>query len=109
MGSELREPTFLMPTALADEPRHGYGVIREVERLSDGTVRLRAGTLYAALDRLCEQRLVEVANEEVVDGRFRRYYRLTESGSATLSSESRRRMAVSKEALRRLRLAGGLA
>ena len=109
MGSELREPTFLMLTALADQPRHGYGVIREVERLSDGKVSLRAGTLYAALDRLCEEHLVEVANEEVVDGRFRRYYRLTDSGSATLSSESKRRMAVSKEALRRLRLAGGLA
>src|ERR1700722_1469243 len=109
MGSELREPTFLMLTALADQPRHGYGVIREVERLSDGKVRLRAGTLYAALDRLCEERLGEVADGESVDGRFRRYYRLTGSGSATLLSESKRRMAVSKEALRRLRLAGGLA
>ncbi len=98
-----------MLTALADQPRHGYGVIREVERLSDGKVRLRAGTLYAALDRLCDEGLVEVANEEIVDGRFRRYYRLTESGSAMLSSESRRRVTVSKEALRRLRLAGGLA
>jgi DNA-binding PadR family transcriptional regulator len=109
MGSEVREPTFLMLTALADQPRHGYGVIREVERLSDGKVRLRAGTLYAALDRLGDEGLVEVANEEIVDGRFRRYYRLTESGSAMLSSESRRRLTVSKEALRRLRLAGGLA
>jgi DNA-binding PadR family transcriptional regulator len=98
-----------MLTALADQPRHGYGVIREVERLSDGKVRLRAGTLYAALDRLGDEGLVEVANEEIVDGRFRRYYRLTESGSAMLSSESRRRLTVSKEALRRLRLAGGLA
>jgi DNA-binding PadR family transcriptional regulator len=53
--------------------------------------------------------LIEVANEEVVDGRLRRYYRLTESGRSVLSVESCRRMAISKEALRRLRLSGGYA
>jgi PadR family transcriptional regulator, regulatory protein PadR len=109
MASELREPTFLMLTALADEPRHGYGVIQEVERLSGGETKLRTGTLYAAFDRLSGEGLIAVAREEVVEGRLRRYYRLTESGSAALDAESRRRMSVSKEALRRLRLAGGYA
>jgi PadR family transcriptional regulator, regulatory protein PadR len=109
MASELREPTFLMLTALADEPRHGYGVIQEVERLSGGATRLRTGTLYAAFDRLSAEGLIAVAREEIVDGRLRRYYRLTESGSVALDAESRRRMSVSKEALRRLRLAGGYA
>ena len=103
----LREPTFLMLTALADGPRHGYGVIQEVERLSDGKTRLRAGTLYSAFDRLAHEGLIEVATEEVVEGRLRRYYRLTEAGTVTLDVESRRRMKISKEALRRLRLAGG--
>ncbi len=108
MSTEIREPTFLVLAALADKRRHGYGVIQEVERLSDGATRLRPGTLYATLDRLAHDGLVELAGEEVVDGRLRRYYRLTENGTATLAVESRRRVAVSNEALRRLRLAGGL-
>jgi DNA-binding PadR family transcriptional regulator len=108
MTVEIREPTFLVLAALADQRRHGYGIIQEVERLSDGTTRLRAGTLYATLDRLLHEGLIDVAGEEVVDGRLRRYYRLTEHGTTTLGAESRRRVAVSKEALRRLRLAGGL-
>jgi DNA-binding PadR family transcriptional regulator len=107
--SEMRGPSFLVLTALADGPRHGYGVIQEVERLSEGRTRLRAGTLYAAFDRLSAEGLIELAREEVVDGRLRRYYRLTEPGKAVLSTESRRRMAISKEALRRLRLTGGAA
>ena len=109
MTAELREPTFLMLTALADKPRHGYGVMQEVERLSGGATRLRTGTLYAAFDRLAHEGLIAVASEEVVEGRLRRYYRLTEVGNMTLEVESRRRMSVSKEALRRLRLAGGYA
>ena len=105
----MRGPSFFVLTALADGPRHGYGAIQDVERLSEGRTRLRAGTLYAAFDRLSAEGLIEVANEEVVDGRLRRYYRLTESGRSVLSVESRRRLAISKEALRRLRLSGGYA
>lgn len=105
----MRGPTFLVLTALADGPRHGYGVIQEVERLSEGRTRLRAGTLYAAFDRLSGEGLIELAGEEVVDGRLRRYYQLTEPGREVLSTESLRRVAISKEALRRLRLAGGAA
>ena len=48
----MREPTFLVLTALAEEPRHGYAVIEDVSAMTGGRVRLRAGTLYAALDRL---------------------------------------------------------
>ncbi|HXQ60511.1 MAG TPA: PadR family transcriptional regulator [Acidimicrobiales bacterium] len=109
MAPELREPTFLILTALADAPRHGYGVMQEVERLSAGRTRLRTGTLYAALDRLSDEGLIEVAREEVVEGRLRRYYRLTGAGGTSLDAESRRRMSVSREALRRLRVAGGYA
>lgn len=106
MTIEIREPTFLILAALANQRRHGYGVIQEVERLSDGETRLRAGTLYATLDRLTNEGLIEVEGEEVVEGRLRRYYRLTAQGTAVLAAESKRRIAVSKEALRRLRLAG---
>jgi DNA-binding PadR family transcriptional regulator len=87
----MQEPTFLILTALAAEPTHGYGVIRAVEQLSQGEVVLRPGTLYGALDRLTEQGLVEVDREEAVDGRLRRYYRLTESGAAALEAQGQRR------------------
>ncbi|TQL90573.1 PadR family transcriptional regulator [Actinoallomurus bryophytorum] len=45
----MQEPTFLILTALADRAQHGYGIMRDAELISDGRVRLRAGTLYAAL------------------------------------------------------------
>ena len=90
MNPPLREPTFLILTALAREPLHGYGLISEVSALSDGRVTLRPGTLYGALDRLTEDGLVAVDREEVVDGRLRRYYRLTEDGEGTLTAETDR-------------------
>jgi DNA-binding PadR family transcriptional regulator len=86
----VHEPTFLILTALAAEPTHGYGVIRAVETLSHGDVVLRPGTLYGALDRLTENGLVEVDREEAVDGRLRRYYRLTDSGAAALATQVER-------------------
>ncbi len=60
----LREPTFFILTALADQPRHGYGVMQAVAELSGGRLRLRAGTLYAALDRLTADGLLAVEREE---------------------------------------------
>ncbi len=109
MSTEVREPTFLVLAALARGPLHGYGVIQEVEELSGGRTRLRAGTLYATLDRLTHDGVIEVSGEEVVDGRLRRYYRLTERGTKTLTDEARQRLTVSKNALRRLGASGSLA
>ncbi|WP_074319283.1 PadR family transcriptional regulator [Micromonospora cremea] len=88
--SPLREPTFLVLTALAEAPRHGYAVIEDVLRISDGRVRLRAGTLYAVLDRLRADGLIEVEREEVVQSRLRRYYRLTALGARRLTDEAAR-------------------
>ncbi|MFJ1754829.1 PadR family transcriptional regulator [Kitasatospora sp. NPDC088134] len=101
----MREPTLLLLAALADAPRHGYALLGEVTRISDGRVRLRAGTLYGALDRLLAQGLVRVEREEVVDGRARRVYALTEQGRADLDAEVRRMEAVAMEARRRMRQA----
>ena len=64
--------------------------MEDVLRISDGRVRLRAGTLYAALDRLRAEGLVEVDREEVVQSRLRRYYRLTEAGAQRLADEAER-------------------
>lgn len=105
----MREPTWLVLTALAKGRLHGYGIVGEVEALSGGRLHLRAGTLYAALDRLVGECLVVAAGEEVVEGRFRRYYELTVEGRAALAVEARHRAKVSAEASRRLRLLEGLA
>jgi DNA-binding PadR family transcriptional regulator len=101
----LREPTFLILTALAGEPMHGYGLIAEVARLSDGRISLRPGTLYGALDRLVDAGLVGVDHEEIVDGRLRRYYRLTEPGGELLAAETERMRRNVKAATTRLRAA----
>jgi DNA-binding PadR family transcriptional regulator len=74
----LQEPSVLILAALTAEPLHGYGVMRAVKELSEGEITLRAGTLYAALDRLSEEGLLAVDREEVVGGRLRRYYRMTD-------------------------------
>ncbi|MFY1658700.1 PadR family transcriptional regulator [Micromonospora sp. WMMD1274] len=90
MDTPLREPTFWILTALAGRPLHGYGIISEVASLSGGRLSMRPGTLYGALDRLVDTDFIEVDGEEVVDGRLRRYYRLSRSGSATLAAETER-------------------
>lgn len=102
----MQEPTFLVLTALAGEPLHGYGVMQEVSALSGGRVTLRPGTLYAALDRLVDEGLVAVEREEVVASRLRRYYRLTAEGATALAEESARMAANANAARRRLRRAG---
>jgi DNA-binding PadR family transcriptional regulator len=107
----MQEPTFLILTALAAGPQHGYGIITDAEGISGGVTRLQTGTLYMALDRLRSAGLVEPDREEVADGRLRRYYRLTDEGAALLAAETERRRASAAVAAQRLRarLAGGIA
>ncbi len=105
---ELREPTFLLLTALAAGPQHGYALLRAVDTLSSGRVRLRPGSLYGALDRLAEEGLIRETGAEVVAGRHRRYYALTEPGINALSAEASRLQAnatAARAALRRLEIA----
>src|SRR6516165_2093742 len=99
----LREPTFLILTALAAGPQHGYGIMTDVAEISGDRVKLRAGTLYAALDRLRADGIVDVDREEVVDSRLRRYYKLTQTGAAVLAEEASRMTANAKIATTRLR------
>ena len=102
----MQEPTFLILTSLAAGPQHGYGIMTDVAQISDGRVRLRAGTLYAALDRLSSDGLLEADREEIVDNRLRRYYRLTPEGRTRLADETARLRANAAVAASRLRLAG---
>lgn len=86
----LGESAFWILATLADKRRHGYAIIREVERTSGGEVVLKVATLYAALERLERVGCLVADGEEVVDGRVRRYYRLTEAGLDRLTAEIRR-------------------
>jgi DNA-binding PadR family transcriptional regulator len=102
----MREPTFLILTALAAGAQHGYGIMADVAQISGGRVRLRAGTLYAALNRLAVEGLVEVDREEIVDARLRRYYRLTPPGTQRLRAEVDRMRRHTTVAAMRLALPG---
>lgn len=101
---DMREPTFLILTALADGRKHGYALIGEADKLSHGRVKLKVGTLYAALDRLQSQGLVAAAGDEVVDGRLRRYYELSDAGAVQLGDEVDRLESNVHQAKARLRM-----
>jgi DNA-binding PadR family transcriptional regulator len=105
----MQEATFLILTALAAGSQHGYGIISDVAQISDGRVRLRAGTLYSALDRLRIDGLITVDREEIVENRLRRYYRLTLEGCKQLAAEAARVQSNAATALARLGPAGGVA
>jgi DNA-binding PadR family transcriptional regulator len=87
MVPTVTEQTLFVLACLATGERHGYAIAQEAEALSGGRVRLTAGTLYGALNRLCAQGLVEPTGERVVEGRVRRYYRLTAEGERVLHEE----------------------
>ncbi len=103
MTKPLQEPTFLVLTALLEQSQHGYALLADVERLSQGRVRLRVGTLYAALDRLTREGLVAVESEEVVRGRLRRTYCLTGTGAEAVAAEAERMADLARTARTRLR------
>jgi DNA-binding PadR family transcriptional regulator len=96
------DPTALLPLtsltyhillALADANRHGYGIIKEVEDRTDGQMELETGTLYAAIKRMRDERLIEVVPQSkrpAGEDSRRRTYRLTPFGKKVLKAESRR-------------------
>ncbi|PZG23864.1 PadR family transcriptional regulator [Micromonospora craterilacus] len=95
-SASMREPTYFILAALQDEPLHGYAIVKRAQELSDGRVRLTTGTLYAALDRLTSEEMVQVAEEAVVNGRARRTYELTERGLSALHEEAARMIAAAR-------------
>lgn len=92
----LQAPSYFVLASLLDGPRHGYAILGQVETLSEGTVRLATGTLYAVLDRLRGAELVEVVSEEIVNGRTRRTYALTPAGRDVLHAEAARLASAAK-------------
>ncbi len=86
----MTEQTYFIMASLLGQRRHGYGIIKQSERLSDGRLQLAVGTLYGALDRLLKAGLVNDDGQEIVDGRARRYYVLSEAGQHVLREEAER-------------------
>ena len=79
--------TFQILIALADRPRHGYGIIKEIEEATGETLRSSTGTVYLAIERLEQEGLIE---EQPGDEPRRRYYRLTALGREAAVAEARR-------------------
>jgi DNA-binding PadR family transcriptional regulator len=86
MPDALKPADFHLLLALSQGPRHGYGLMKEVERQSNGGVRLEIGSLYRLLSRLLDSGLIEEANED----ERRRYYRISRVGRRALKSEAER-------------------
>jgi DNA-binding PadR family transcriptional regulator len=93
---ELRPASYFVLASLLDGPLHGYAIASRAEELSGGEVRLTAGTLYGALERMSGQGLVQADREETVDGRLRRYYRLSDEGRDKVLQEADRLAAAAK-------------
>ncbi len=102
MAIPKRDPEHLLPLtpavynillSLADEERHGYGIKREVERRTDGKVRMGPGTLYGTIKRMLAEGLIHESDERPdpeLDDERRRYYRLTEFGRRVAVAEAER-------------------
>ena len=89
----LPPATFHILMALAEEDRHGYAILQDVERRTQGEVRLSAGTLYRSIQRMLEQGLLVETQERPApeeDDERRRYYRITPFGEAVARAETRR-------------------
>ena len=88
----LPSATLHILLALADEPRHGYAIIQDVDARTGGELRLSAGTLYRSIARMVEQGLIaEMAPRRTrTDDARRRYYRITAFGTAAARAELRR-------------------
>ena len=89
----LPAASFHVLLALAEEDRHGYAILLDVERRTGGEVRLSAATLYRTLERLLQGGLIEELAERPapeLDDERRRYYRITPFGAQVARSETAR-------------------
>jgi len=85
----LREPTFYILLSLSPSPKHGYAILKEVEKLSEGRVKLSTGTLYGAIKRLLDRGWIRRVDDPLPNGteRERKAYVLTELGRRILNAE----------------------
>ena len=97
----LTEPVLLVLMSLAEQPRHGYLILKDIQAMSGGRVQLSTGTLYGALQRLLDQGWIERIQEEDTP-RDRRTYRLTSRGRRNLQMEIDRMRHLTKLAALRI-------
>ncbi len=98
----LTEPVLLILLSLADQPRHGYALMKDIQNLSAGRVRMSTGTLYGALRRLLEDRWIERFEQEDTS-REKQAYRLTHAGRGQLQVELDRMKQLTRAAATRLK------
>ena len=98
----LTEPVLLILTSLADQPRHGYALLKDIEGLSGGRVRMSTGTLFGALRRLLEDGWIEPF-EQVDTARQKQAYRLTTVGRKQLQLELDRMRQLTRAGFARLK------
>jgi DNA-binding PadR family transcriptional regulator len=102
----LSPATLHILLSLAGEDLHGYAIMQEVARQSEGKYNIGPGTLYDNLQKLIKRKLVEVPGRRPGDDDpRRRYYRLTSLGRGVLAAEAARLAGVVREARLRLRMA----
>lgn len=79
--------------AIGTEERHGYAIMGEIVRMTEGATRLGPGGVYTTIGRLLDDGLIEECDERPdpeLDDQRRRYYRLTAVGRAVVATEIRR-------------------
>lgn len=102
--ASLKPQFFYILLALADGDRHGLAIARDVQALSDGTVRLWPATLYGSLDDLRSRKWIEELDEHPEEeSERRRYYRLTRTGRSVLNDEAERLGRLARLARSRIR------
>ena len=106
MAKRLPDPDDFLPLtpaiahillALADQDRHGYAIMQEVERITGGTVRMGPGTLYGTIKRMIASGLLQETDERPdpeLDDERRRYYRATALGRSVIAAETERMAAL---------------
>ena len=99
----VTEPVLLILLSLAEQPRHGYAILHDVQEMSEGRVTMSTGTLYGALRRLLDDGWIERFHEED-NSRGRQAYRLTPGGRRNLRQEVSRLKQLTRVAS--LRVAG---
>jgi len=98
----LSEPVLLILMSLADKPRHGYALLKDIEALSNGRVQMSTGTLYGALRRLLEELWIERFEQDDTS-RDKHAYRLTAAGCRQLQLELDRMRQLTRAGTARLR------
>ena len=89
----LPRTALLVMLAIGPEERHGYAIMQEVARITEGATKLGPGGVYTTIRRLVDDGLIEETDERPdpeMDDQRRRYYRLTGLGRAVVATETRR-------------------